>query len=456
MDKLLILCFLIIVISCSHMLPSTSENPGHQVDSRKTFIEKSPQRIGIPDRGREYLIHGDFVDSGFPIMEGMNIFSDASTSTLSPFTQIESASGIQMIAPNCFQCHADSLNGHYILGLGNTHFDFTIDMSFATQFMKTAIETTYGIKSEVWQASLPFVRAMEATTAHIKTQVVGVNPADKLAAVLAAHRYKDDLSWREEPGLPIPDEVVPADPPAWWLLKKKNAMFTTAVGRGDFARLMMASSLLTLQDTIKAREVDGHFADVLSFINTLEAPSYPEEINQMLVNTGEIVFNANCSTCHGTYGEDESYPNLLIDISLVKTDSLLAISNFAYTEFVDWYNTSWFSQGRFSAHLVPGHGYVAPPLDGVWATAPYLHNASVPTIYHLLNSDARPKFWTKEASSYAYDFEKLGWQYRKQQSKLDKYTYDTTIPGYSNEGHYFGDKLSEDERYAVIEYLKTL
>jgi mono/diheme cytochrome c family protein len=34
--------------------------------------------------------------------------------------------------------------------------------------------------------------------------------------------------------------------------------------------------------------------------------------------------------------------------------------------------------------------------------------------------------------------------------------YDTTQPGRGNGGHTFGDELSEEERAAVIEYLKTL
>ena len=423
----------------------------------KVKIEKSTQRIGVPSIGKEYLMNGDFVDSGFPIIDGLNVFSESDDSSeISAFTQIKSVSGIQMVAPNCFQCHADSLNGEYILGLGNTSFDFTIDMSFATQFFKNTVQSKFGIGSKEWTASLPFVRAMEATTPHIQTEVVGSNPADKLAAVLAAHRNPEDLTWRTTPGIPIPKEVVPADPPAWWLLKKKNAMFTTAVGRGDFARLMMASSLLTLQDTVKARQVDNHFVDVLSFINTIEAPSYPNNINHQLSSVGEIIFNNKCSSCHGTYGSKPEYPNLLVDISLVKTDSLLAVSNFAYTEFVGWYNGSWFSKGKNKAYLQPGHGYVAPPLDGVWATAPYFHNASVPTISQVLNSAERPTYWSKSSSSFEYDFEKLGWKFREFDQKIDKYTFDTTLPGYRNEGHYFGDKLSHDDRAAVLEYLKTL
>jgi len=453
MIRIVVPAVILTIISC-HYVKNTSLI---EENSKRIKIEKSVQRTGVPALGREYLVNGDFVDSGFPVIDGMNVFLESNeTSNLSAFTKIKSKSGIEMIAPNCFQCHADSLHGKYILGLGNTRFDFTIDMSFATQFLKTTLKSKYDVNSSEYEAAIPFIRAMETTAPHLQTEVVGVNPADKLAAVLAAHRNPNDLTWRNDPGLPIPTEVVPADPPAWWLLKKKNAMFTTAVGRGDFARLMMASSLLTLQDTVKAREVDNHFADVLSFINSLESPEYPYGINYDLAIKGEMIFSENCSSCHGTYGPESSYPNLLIDISLVKTDSLLAVSNYAYTEFVEWYNESWFSKGQYKAYLQPGHGYMAPPLDGVWATAPYFHNASVPTIYHVLNSADRPTFWTKSSSSYDYETEKLGWQYREFESKIDKYTYDTTLPGYRNEGHYFGDKLSATERTAVIEYLKTL
>ena len=57
-------------------------------------------------------------------------------------------------------------------------------------------------------------------------------------------------------------------------------------------------------------------------------------------------------------------------------------------------------------------GYQAPPLDGIWATAPYFHNGSVPTVYHVLNSKARPKIFTRSYRTDldAYDPVKLGWK----------------------------------------------
>ena len=99
---------------------------------------------------------------------------------------------------------------------------------------------------------------------------------------------------------------------------------------------------------------------------------------------------------------------------------------------------------------------MAPPLDGIWITAPYLHNGSVPTLDALLNSKSRPKYWTRDFDKPVYDYELIGWKYREETRPSGSATYNTELPGYGNYGHYFGDALSEADRKAVIEYLKTL
>jgi hypothetical protein len=111
-------------------------------------------------------------------------------------------------------------------------------------------------------------------------------------------------------------------------------------------------------------------------------------------------------------------------------------------------------------------GYQAPPLDGVWATAPYFHNGSAPTVYHVLNSKARPKVFTRSYRTGEEDYDpvRLGWKVTElerspgpEMSEFERRKiYDTTLPGRHNGGHLYGDELSEDERLAVIEYLKTL
>jgi len=123
---------------------------------------------------------------------------------------------------------------------------------------------------------------------------------------------------------------------------------------------------------------------------------------------------------------------------------------------VNWFNSSWLSTGNNPAKLVPFNGYIAPPLDGVWITAPFLHNGSVPNIEAVLNSKLRPTYWERNFVNPEYDYEKLGWKYVAKDKPDAKKTYNTTLYGYGNNGHYFGDHLTDKERKAVIEYIKTL
>jgi hypothetical protein len=113
-----------------------------------------------------------------------------------------------------------------------------------------------------------------------------------------------------------------------------------------------------------------------------------------------------------------------------------------------------------------GGGYQAPPLDGLWATAPYLHNGSVPTVHDVLKSGSRPKVFTRSfrGEEEDYDRRKLGWKVTvlggppapDLPAIERRKVYDTSQPGRGNGGHTFGDRLTDDERMAVIEYLKTL
>ena len=233
-------------------------------------------------------------------------------------------------------------------------------------------------------------------------------------------------------------------------------MFYNGFGRGDFSRFLMASNLLTVTDTSESGEVFSHFHHVLSYIFSITPPKYPKTINNSLAGTGKILFEKNCSECHGTYGENSYFPNLLIPGKIIKTDSLLYASNFSSPQFLEWFKRSWFRTGQRQADLVPYAGYIAPPLDGIWITAPYLHNGSIPTLEGVLNSNTRPAFWVRDFKQPIYDTLHPGWKHTISDKQYTRSTYNTTLPGYTNQGHYFGDHLTEKERAAVLEYLKTL
>ncbi len=95
--------------------------------------------------------------------------------------------------------------------------------------------------------------------------------------------------------------------------------------------------------------------------------------------------------------------------------------------------------------------YKARPLNGIWATAPYLHNGSVPSLYDLLLPPAnRPK--TFAVGRLEFDPKKVG---RVSDGSVP-FVLDTAVTGNANRGHEYGIDLSEDDRWALVEYLKTL
>jgi hypothetical protein len=97
--------------------------------------------------------------------------------------------------------------------------------------------------------------------------------------------------------------------------------------------------------------------------------------------------------------------------------------------------------------------YAARPLYGIWAGAPFLHNGSVPSLHDLLlPPERRPK--TFALGERQYDPVKLGFAVETSCSEQDCLV-DTTETGDGNGGHLWGTDLSEPDRLALLEYLKT-
>jgi len=105
--------------------------------------------------------------------------------------------------------------------------------------------------------------------------------------------------------------------------------------------------------------------------------------------------------------------------------------------------------------------YRARSLNGIWATAPYLHNGSVPTLYDLLlplkcsegvgDGKFRPK--TFMVGAREFDPEKVGFK----SEGYEGFEFDTTIPGNSNRGHVYGAcRMTDPQRQDLLEYLRSL
>jgi hypothetical protein len=103
-----------------------------------------------------------------------------------------------------------------------------------------------------------------------------------------------------------------------------------------------------------------------------------------------------------------------------------------------------------------GRVYPAKPLTGIWATAPYLNNGSVANMWDLLTRpEDRPKMFS--VGSREYDTKMLGYRSSPDAPSAGPlFVFDATKPGNSNGGHVYGMQLSDDDKWALIEYLKVM
>jgi hypothetical protein len=213
-------------------------------------------------------------------------------------------------------------------------------------------------------------------------------------------------------------------------------------------------------------------------------PVWPEDlfgkIDRPRAERGARLFKEHCAKCHvdpnrpSDVAADAHWPpDLLIDLKEIGTDPNrvrnysrpLGDRNFGAAVQVETgkYLEQACKDQQVSADHVKtcrdGHdnvwrttsNYAARPLVAVWATPPYLHNGSVPTMYDLLlPADQRPK--TFPLGQREYDPAKLGYV-----TNVEKviFLFDTSKPGNSNAGHEYGTKLTDVERYELIEYLKA-
>jgi len=220
----------------------------------------------------------------------------------------------------------------------------------------------------------------------------------------------------------------------------------------------------TYESTLRIANL--HRLEVLT--HKLQAPKWPVDIfgpiDEAKAKAGEKIFNDTCNGCH------QNRPYALTDVG---TDPQRANSfgqpvaggvpfPAAVQPVLDGLKARAFSddgispadQATMDAQKVIWRAtgqYFARPLTGVWATAPYLHNGSVPTLWHLLHPADRPAKFI--VGNREYDPAKVGYS-----TGGSGWTFDTSQPGNGNIGHTgdrYGASLAEDQKAALLEYLKT-
>lgn len=234
-------------------------------------------------------------------------------------------------------------------------------------------------------------------------------------------------------------------------------------------------------------------------LTKLESPRWPEEllgkINLDQARQGETIYRQKCAGCHALIDRSTHTPLAgaaatgeitvtTVPLDQVGTDPRQAV-NFAARMIslekisgppsIRYYDAAktvaggvveqWrnLSPANIQAENEVDRGrpndfrgdlaYRARPLNGIWATAPYLHNGSVPSLYDLLLPPAhRPKIFY--VGSWEFDPVHVGIETGS--PFAGAFMLDTRLPGNGEGGHLYGTDLSELDRMALIEFLKTL
>jgi mono/diheme cytochrome c family protein len=249
--------------------------------------------------------------------------------------------------------------------------------------------------------------------------------------------------------LPSAELIGAADLPSLWNQQPREGMQLHWDGNNDSVDERNLSAALGAGVTPVTVDHD-HIKRVRDWIWTLPPPKYPYAIDAAQAARGEAIYTRLCAECHSFDGKRTG---TVVDIDVIATDPH-RLNSFTHTFAVN--QATLFPESRYRfTHFRKTRGYANHPLDGIWARAPYLHNGSVPTLWDLLqNPQDRPQQFSRGYD--VYDKEKVGFVSATPEAKRAGTPYDTTVPGNGNGGHVYGTQLSEEEKRALVEYMKTL
>ena len=352
---------------------------------------------------------------------------------------------------SCLACHQGQVAGRAIPGLPNSNYALET-LTEEVRQVKVRRRKAFG-HMDLGSLLLPLGTTNGTTNAVI------------FGVALMRHRDAELNIVQRPPRFDLVHHDM--DAPAWWHYRTRKSLYADGFAAKGH-RMLMQFLLVKENGPEKFAEWEDEFRDIEAWIVALTPPRWPGQVDAALVERGRGVFVRQCAECHGSYGPGGDYPERLVPIAEVGTDRV-RLDSLARRERGDL-NASWF--GHFGADAqeaavdlaarAAGEGYVAPPLDGVWATAPYFHNGSVPTLWHVLHPEARPVVWRRTPTGY--DERRVGLEVEesddmppgKSTPAERRRFFDTRKAGKSAAGHDFPAVLDEAEKAAVLEYLKTL
>jgi len=390
--------------------------------------------------------------------------------------------GRAVLHANCLLCHSGELFGQPVVGLANNRLDFEALMDdvltvsqerrvplspWAVQYRAARrygirFNTTPGSTSPLSFASI-FLALRNADLTHRQT-VDGMDAFfDSVLASPLARRLGAETLVRRHAMFGMPD--IDQDAPSWWLTRADSRLFVDGlIDKGGPSTMMFLADPWIAADEITDRL--PHAREFVAHLDRVPPPpsyadAYPERVDAARVTSGSSLFAGHCGQCHGVYGSDpatDKYPGRIVALAEIGTDSRRATGiTDGFRAFLD---ASWFGQQGALHTEMRATGYRAPYLRRVAYTFPYLHNGSIPTLYHVLFPEERPDRWQVDPDHYDHD--RLGQQVDPRgrepaTARERRMIFDTSLPGKGKDGHdTILEPLSRAERLSILEYLKTL
>jgi len=386
--------------------------------------------------------------------------------------------GIDQVGLNCAVCHTGTVREsatatpRIVLGMPAHQLDLQRFVEFVLDCSLDNRVTTENIRGRLPRSNGPSMmeRALLRFGVVDRLKMQTLDLRNRIAPILGDHvprwgrgrvdtfnPYKAiQFNWPLD-RLTASERIGAADFPSLWNQKPREGMHLHWDGDNDSVAERNLSA--GLGAGITPVTVDhASFQRVRDWIWTLPAPSYPFSIDRTLAARGQMVYQQECLNCHADHRFREGVKSGM-RVGLVEPIDRIATDRHRLDSYTSVFAANQFSlfpasEYRFQ-HFRKTDGYANQPLDGIWARAPYLHNGSVPTLRDLLEPvDRRPATFFR-----GYDvFDQMKVGFVSDVAAADGRTYfryDTSIPGNSNSGHLYGLSLPDEDKRAVVEYLKT-
>jgi mono/diheme cytochrome c family protein len=386
--------------------------------------------------------------------------------------------GIDQVGLNCAVCHTGTVPDRadspprIVLGMPSQQLDLQSFVQFVLDCTLDNRMTADAIRGRLPKSGGPslfervllragLIDRLKIQTLQLRNRIAPILP-DRVprwgrGRVDTFNPYKAiQFNWSLEQ-LSERERIGAADFPSLWNQAPREGMHLHWDGDNDSVDERNLSA--SLGAGVTPVTVDhGSLKRVRDWIWKLPPPKYPYPIDDVASARGATVYAQHCIECHADHRFRDGFKagtqvGLVDDIERISTDrhrldSYTAV--FATNQYTLFADTPY----RFS-HFRKTNGYANQPLDGIWLRAPYLHNGSVPTLRDLLEAPAsRPPAFYRGYD--VFDQERVGFVSTVPAANGQTFfKFDTTVPGNGNGGHLYGTTLSETDKRALVEYMKS-